>query len=237
LEILEQVREIRKTTSKKDEETRRSELVAALSPHLLSGLAKAANELTLTAFGAQFITSVLLNGSGDKLEALQAVADAAGGDPNQEAAEGEVEIGQHISQGAAGGRMLRSLIQGGKYDKEQGKTVTADEQLLKFADMLYPVIKEHIMEWATGPSSFVVVGLLEASHFSESKELKSILKKNKKALEKAATEETAMQKAARESREATEGANDDKKKNKKNKAKKEDKAVGNAGSKILLSKL
>ncbi|KAJ4158979.1 Pumilio y domain member 6 [Fusarium oxysporum] len=86
------------------------------------------------------------------------------------------------------------------------------------------------MDWATGPGSFVVVGLLEARDFSEVDALKKTLKKNKKILEKAATEETAEQKAAREAQEtAPKGAKKGKKKG--------DKPVGNAGSKLLLEKL
>jgi pumilio family protein 6 len=125
--------------------------------------------------------------------------------------------------------MLKSLIQGGKYDKATGKIIPVDPPL-EFSNILYPVIKDYVVDWATSPSSFVVVGLLEAGDFGEVDALKKVLKKNKKTLEKAATEETAEQKAAREAHEAAP------KGGKKGK-KKGDKPVGNAGSKLLLEKL
>lgn len=228
-EILEQVREIRKTTSKKDEDARRGELVVAVSPQLITAIAEASSELTVTAFGCQFVADVLLSGVGDKQAALEAIAQSAGGDPKQEPAEDDLQPQVHISRTSFGGRMLKSVIQGGKYDKASGKVIPMDPPL-EFSNILYPVIKDYVLDWATGPSSFVVLGLLEAGDFSDKDALKKTLKKNKKVLEKAATEETPEQKTAREAAdEAAKGG----KKNKK----KGDKPVGNMGSKLLLEKL
>ncbi|KAH8736929.1 armadillo-type protein [Ilyonectria robusta] len=230
VEILEEVREIRKATSKKDDDARRSELIAALSPQLIAAIEAMSSDLTTTAFGCQFVADVLLSGVGDKLKALEAIAQSASGDPSQEPAEDDLAPPHvHISRTPFGGRMLKSLIQGGKFDKATGKVIPIDPPL-EFANALYPVIQEFIMDWATGPSSFVVVGLLEAGDFSEAAALKKLLKKNKKALEKAATEETAEQKASREAHEAAP------KGGKKGK-KKIEKPVGNMGSKLLLEKL
>jgi pumilio family protein 6 len=229
IELLTQVHEIRKETSKKDEDIRRNELITAVSPQLISAIAEVSSELTSTAFGCQFVTDVLLSGVGDKQQALEAIAQSAGGDPNQEPAEDDLQPQVHISRTPHGGRMLKSLIQGGKYDKATGKIIPVDPPL-EFSNILYPVIKDYIVDWATSPSSFVVVGLLEAGDFGEVDALKKVLKKNKKTLEKAATEETAEQKAAREAHEAAP------KGGKKGK-KKGDKPVGNAGSKLLLEKL
>lgn len=122
--------------------------------------------------------------------------------------------------------MFKTLIAGGHFDKATRRIIPVDPPL-HFADILYPFIKDHIMAWATGPSSFVVLSLLEAEDFSSKGELKSTLKKNKKALEKAATEETPEQKAARE-------VSVEEKKKKKGK---KEPAVGNMGSKLLLEKL
>ncbi|SPJ82364.1 related to PUF6 Member of the PUF protein family [Fusarium torulosum] len=229
IELLTQVHEIRKETSKKDEDIRRNELITAVSPQLISAIAEVSSELTSTAFGCQFVTDVLLSGVGDKQQALEAIAQSAGGDPNQEPAEDDLQPQVHISRTPHGGRMLKSLIQGGKYDKATGKIIPVDPPL-EFSNILYPVIKDYVVDWATSPSSFVVVGLLEAGDFGEVDALKKVLKKNKKTLEKAATEETAEQKAAREAHEAAP------KGGKKGK-KKGDKPVGNAGSKLLLEKL
>ena len=128
--------------------------------------------------------------------------------------------------------MLKSLVQGGRFDKETGKVVPADPPL-NFSNILYPAIKEHIVSWATGSSSFVVVGLLEASDFEHADSLRKTLRKNKAALQKASQEMTAEQKAAREV------ASAEPKNGKGGKAKKDkgEKPIGNMGSKILLEKL
>ncbi|KOS20724.1 Pumilio-like protein domain family member 6 [Escovopsis weberi] len=229
LEILKEVHELRKTTSKKDDAVRRQELVAALSPSLVSAIASASSDLTLTAFGCQFVADVLLSGAGDKQSALEAVAQSTVGDPQQEPAEDDLSPRAHISSTPFGGRMLKSLIQGGRFDKASGKVIPV-EPALNFSNTLYPVIKDHVMAWATGPSSFVVVALTEASDFDNVGELKKTLKKNKKLLQKASTEPTAEQKAKQEA------ARESEKTGKKG-AKKAEPVVGNMGSKLLLEKL
>ncbi|KJZ72627.1 hypothetical protein HIM_07986 [Hirsutella minnesotensis 3608] len=232
LETLKEVQEIRKTTSKKDNDVRRKELIAAMAPQLLSTVAAAPGDLMSTAFGCQFIADVLLAEIPDKTKALEAVAQSAAGNPQEEQGESDAPATPHISQTPFGGRMLKSLIQGGRYDKAAGKVVQVQPPL-QFSNVLYPVIKDYVMDWATGPSSFVVVALMEASDFEETDALKKTLKKNKKLLEKAATEMTAEQKAAKEAREEKQAAE---KGDKKRKGKAEA-PVGNVGSKLLLEKL
>ena len=80
------------------------------------------------------------------------------------------------------------------------------------------------MQWATGPGSFVVVGLIESGAFDGADALKKTLKKNKKLLEKAATEATPEQQKQTKEAEGQKGG----KKGKK------EKPIGNVGSKILL---
>lgn len=220
---LQEVHEIRKTTSKKDNDVRRNELLAAVSPDLLKVVAEAPKELASTSFGCQFMAAVLLSCVGDKEKALNAVAQVAEGNPNEESnAEDTAHSKVHISVTPFGSRMLKSLIQGGRYDKAAGKVIPADPPL-NFSNILYPVIKDHVVEWATGPGSFVIVGLIESNDFSNKEGLKKTLKKNKKLLEKAATEMTAEQKEQEDK-----GGN---------KGKKTEKPVGNVGSKILLEAL
>lgn len=236
-ELLTEVHDIRKTTSKKDEDARRSELMTTLIPHLLEAIATAPLNLMSTAFGCQFIADVLLSNAGDKAAALEAVAQAAKGNPSEEVPEDELQPTQiHVSKTPFGGRMLKSMIQGGRFDKAAGKIVPV-EPALGFANILYPVISDYIVDWSTGPSSFVVVALLEASDFDSSDAVRKTLKKNKKLLEKAAKEQTPEQKAAQEARE--QAAAEDKAAGKKKAAnkKKAEPAVGNSGSKLLLEKL
>ncbi|KAI0141347.1 armadillo-type protein [Pestalotiopsis sp. NC0098] len=249
LQVLEEIHEIRKTTSKKDADIRRKELIAAMSPTLLAGIEAVAFDLTSTSFGCQLVSDVLLDGAGDKSGALQAIASTAEGDPSvgsdgnlpdadaEAAPEGEEQapVGLHISKTAHGGRLFKTLIAGGHFDKATRKIIPVDPPL-HFADILYPIIKDHIVSWATGPSSFVPVSLLEADDFSSKDELKKTLKKEKKTLEKAATEETEDQKAAREAAEAS-GDSDKAAKKSKKAAPKKERSVGNAGAKILLEKL
>ncbi|KAI0966945.1 armadillo-type protein [Xylaria arbuscula] len=243
LQLLEQVWELRQTTSKKDPVVRRKELVAALSPSLLAAIASSPQDLIATSFGCQLVTEALLSYVGDKSKALKAVASTAGGDPDAVPEGGDEEneattpfpSPSHISKFPHGGRMFKTLISGGRFDKSTRKVIPCDPPL-KFADILYPVIKEHIMSWATGPSSFVVLNLLETDDFSHKSELRKTLKKHKKQLEKAATEETPEQKAAREAAETNSETDKAAKKGKKAGPKK-DKPVGNMGSKLLLEKL
>ncbi|PHH79561.1 hypothetical protein CDD80_4441 [Ophiocordyceps camponoti-rufipedis] len=225
LETLREVHTIRESTSKKDNDVRRKELATALAPHLLTTIETAAEQLSSTAFGCQFITDVLLSEVDGKEKALEAVAQcAAGGKTESE----ETEEQPHISQTPFGGRMLKSLIQGGRFDKAAGKVVPVQPPL-GFAKMLYPIIEEDVMKWATGPSSFVVVALLEAGDFDKAKALKTLLKKNRPQLEKAATEMTAEQKARDKASSDNKGGKTGKKKG--------EETVGNTGSRLLLKKL
>ncbi|KAF4632415.1 hypothetical protein G7Y89_g5718 [Cudoniella acicularis] len=150
LEILAEVDNIRQTTSKKDPEIRRAELAKALSPYLLKSIEAASADLVSTSFGCQFITEVMFGAEGDKTAALRAVAETVGGDPTwvtpkiDEGAESEPAV-SHISNNPFGGRMLKSLVAGGRFDFAT-KTVVPVEPALVFADILYPYIQDHIVE-------------------------------------------------------------------------------------------
>ncbi|KAL2269878.1 hypothetical protein VTJ83DRAFT_2062 [Remersonia thermophila] len=237
LELLSEIHEIRKKTSKKDAEVRRKELVAAISPPLLEAVATSPNELVASSFGCQFVADVLLSATGDKKAALEAVASTAAGNPTPQQSEDADPLyppPPHISLTPHGGKLFKTLIAGGRFDKSAGCVKRVDPPL-NFADILYPVIKEHIVQWATGPSSFTVLGFLEAPDFSSKKELLKTLKSNKKALEAAAQGDVANN-AAKE-----DGKKEKKEKRKKSatedeKGKKTGKG-GNMGAKLLLEKL
>ncbi|KAH6719045.1 armadillo-type protein [Leptodontidium sp. MPI-SDFR-AT-0119] len=237
LEILAEVDKVRVTTSKKDPEIRRSELAKALSPTLLKAIAAAASDLVSTSFGSQFVTEVLFAAEGDKTAALNAVAETAAGDPTYIqplAAEGEdqTEVTSHLASTPHGGKMLKALIAGGRFDPKT-KAVVPVEPALNFADILYPNIKDFIIEWATGSSSFTVLALLESPYFSHKDEVLQILKDGKKKLQKAAEEETAEQKSRREAAAVEKDTKDVKGKTKKSKLVKE-RDMGNKGSALLL---
>lgn len=242
LEILLEIETVRTTTSKKDAEIRRSELKRALSPYLLKAIATSAADLVSTSFGCQFVTEVLFGAEGDKSEALAAIAETASGDPSfvapavaaeDDADDNAASTLSHIASTPFGGKMLKSLIAGGHYDIKT-KTVIRVDPPLNFADLLYPHIKEYILEWATGSSSFVVLALLEVP-FSSKDEVLEILKKNEKKLKKAATEETLEQKTKRENAAVKEDVKSTKKAKKAKVVKVRE--VGNKGSALLLQKL
>lgn len=225
---LDKVFEIRKSTSKKNAQVRQGENIASLSPPVLSTVAAHAATLAQSNFGSTLIREVLLNGVGDKDAALAAMADLAAGDPNEES---------HIANSPAGSRMLKALVPGGPYDPV-AKKVTPIEPALNFHDLLYDRIKDHVLDWATGMGSLVIVALMEADGFTKKDELKKTLKKEKKRLSQAATEETSVQRAMRERQVEEEAAAEAEgtKKGRKPKPKKEA-VVGNRGAQILLEML
>ncbi|KAF2761637.1 ARM repeat-containing protein [Pseudovirgaria hyperparasitica] len=227
-DMLAEVQEIRSKTSKKDPEIRRKELVGYLSPAVINTLQHRAVDLSATSYGFQFITEALMAIPSPAAEALAGIAALAEGDPKAE---------NHISQSAAGGRMLKTLVGDGRFNPET-KALVPLESPLGFADLLYARIKDHIVDWATGPGSWVVVAMLENANFSHKSELEKTLRKNKKHLDTAASSETAEQKARREEKEKiAQGDKGAAKGQKKKKLVQAEVKVGNAGSKALLEKM
>jgi pumilio family protein 6 len=171
-QILQEVFNIRKETSKKEPSLRLQELIKVASPVLLEFIAACAESLMETSFGCQFLLEVLFGAEGDKDAALSAVAVAA-------KSKAETQDSPFL------GRMLKSLVQGGRFNSAEGKIEKVDPPL-GFHTLLYDNIKDDIMTWATGPQTFVVVALAESDDFEKKDELLKVLKKNKKALEKVA---------------------------------------------------
>ncbi|KAL1878673.1 Pumilio y domain member 6 [Diaporthe australafricana] len=232
LDMLKEVHEIRQSTSKKDAEVRRKELVSAMSPALLEAITTSAKDLVSTSFGSQFVADVLLGAVGDKTPALQAVAEAAAGNPS--ASEDTEEIYSsaytHPAQTAWAERMYKTLIQGGRFDKAT-KSIKLVEPPLDFANILYPVIKDHIVAWSTGRSAFVIVALLESESFSQKEKIRKALKKHRAELERAATTPVIKPDAGNDAEKQGAG------KQKKGRQGKKPPAAGNSGSRILLEKL
>jgi pumilio family protein 6 len=218
-ERLAEVYAIRQTTSKKDPNTRTHEVAKNIEPQLLSAITERAEEFASFAFGLQFIGEVLVGAPevepAKRAEALAEVARLSQSilDSSLPSSTGDNKASSH------GKNMLKTLVQGGKFDPATKKVVPV-EPALGFADLLWKEIKGNVVQWATGQGAFVVVALTEAEGFSKKEELLRVLKKEKKALEAAAG-------PAR-----VEGA-------KKTKGKKDAKPEerGNAGSRILLEKL
>ncbi|KAI9368024.1 armadillo-type protein [Aspergillus egyptiacus] len=173
--VLSEIREIRKETSKKDPAVRRQELVKAASPTLLDLITARADSLMETSFGCQFIAEVLFDADDSdnkKEEALSAVAVAAKSRPD-------------TKEAPFVGRMLKSLVQGGRFNPSE-KKIEKVEPALNFHGLFYEQVKDEIMAWATGSNVYVVVALTESDDFEKKAELLKALKKGKKALETAA---------------------------------------------------
>ncbi|OJD37758.1 pumilio domain-containing protein [Diplodia corticola] len=222
LALLDEVHSIRSTTSKKDSEIRRKEVVKAYSATMLNVIAADPSALAQSSFGCQFITEALLGASADdKAAAVEAVAALAAGDPNAE---------DHLAQTPHAGRMFKTLATGGHFDPKT-KTTTLADPPLGFGDALYDQTKDHLVEWATGAGSFVVVALVEAEGFGKKEKVLKALKKEKAKLEKAANGDDKK----KEKKEEKKKKGEDKKDKKKEASAK--KPSGNPGSRILLEKL
>jgi len=206
--LMEEVFEVRKTSSKKAPELRRRGLIDYLSKPLLELISERTENLVQTTTGCQFISEALLECSGDKEAAKSAVAALAAGDPTAES---------HIANQAAAGRMLKTLVLGGSFDPAT-KSVKLAEPQLGFAATLWPIIKDDVLAWACSNSSFVVVALTESEDVSADvkKEVMAALKKGKKQLQAAG------------------GSKPEKTKGKK---KVDEGPKGNAGARMLLEKL
>lgn len=105
-ELLKEIREVRKETSKKDPTARRQELVKAASQTLLDFITASADALLQTSFGCQFLAEVLFDSDGDKNGALSAVAVAA-------KSKADVKDSPFV------GRLLKSLVQGGRFNSAE----------------------------------------------------------------------------------------------------------------------
>lgn len=222
-ERLAELYAIRQTTSKKDSSIRLHELAKNIESQLLTAVTARAADLASFAFGLQFMGEVLV-GAPDvepakRKEALTEVARLSQSilDSALPASAGDNKASSH------GKNMLKTLVQGGKFDPASKKVIPV-EPALGFADLLWNEIKDNVTDWATGQGSFVIVALTETDDFEKKKDVLKALKKDKKQLEAAANPT---------------GGQDGDAKNKKQK--KGDKAQatsrGNAGARILLEKL
>ncbi|EEP78568.1 conserved hypothetical protein [Uncinocarpus reesii 1704] len=167
-EILSEVRQARSETSKKDPVVRRNELIKAASPIMLQFISSAAEALMETDFGCRCITEVLFNATGEKGPALAAVAATVTAKPER-------------MEAPFVGRMLKHLVQGGRYNPNR-RTVEKLQTPLGFDVLLYECIKHDILSWLVGPNPFVLVAMAENCAFGKRDELLKTLKEHKQTL-------------------------------------------------------
>ena len=174
IKLLNEVHVLRSTTSKKDPETRRKEIVKAMSPFLLPFIAAKAEDLVQATLGPQFITEVLLGAEGDKEPALTALADLTHGSP---------EIQEALELPSVN-RMFKTLVSGGHYNPRTKSIDLADPPLM-FGNILYPRIAREVVNWAVGSNAFVIVSMLEALQFHHKAALETTLRENRASLQQA----------------------------------------------------
>ena len=134
--ILNEIHAIRTLTSKKDPNLRRKELLASLSPSLLAYITVGAQDLVASSFGCQFMTDILLNSVGDRTAALESIAGLAPG-----------HIGMKSGLHAPFvGRMLKSLVQGGRFNQKTRHLELSDPPL-GFNNLLYSQIRTQFLDW------------------------------------------------------------------------------------------
>jgi pumilio homology domain family member 6 len=213
---LNEIYAIRERTSKKNPSTRLQELAKAIEPQLLSAVTARVADFAAFSFGLQFMGEVLVGapevGTEKRREALTEIANNAS------------KIFDHSKSTTSakddpstfGKALLKTLVQGGKFDPKT-RSVLLVEPRLEFADMFWQQIQDDLMQWATGPGAFVIVGLAESEDFHSRDDLIRALKKSRKQLEAAAGPPP----------------NDGTKKGKKG----ADRRQGNPGSRLLLEKL
>lgn len=195
VEILREVHELRKTTSKKDPSTRRKEIIRVLSPALLATVATQSVALASTTEGCQFATEVLLGAEGDKIAALDATANLAAGDISAEA---------HVAQDASACRMLKTLVQGGHFNT-QTKEILQVQSPKDFCERLWPRMEQHLVQWATGPGVWVVIALMEQEWQGRSVMI-NLLRSNKPSLKKALKEAAAEKSTKGSNKAETDGS-------------------------------
>ena len=189
ISLLKDIHAIRFTTSKKDPEVRRKELVKALLPSLLPFISANAESLVSTSFGCQFVTDVLIGAQGAKEDALRAIASLAQGPAETQA----------LLESPAANRMLKALILGGHFNAKINAVDVVDPPL-GFNNIFYAAIHDRLLEWTTGSNAFVIVALLESNNFGEQAALKKLLRSHRaelvKAIEDTKTNESGSKRVA-----------------------------------------
>lgn len=187
--IIDEIRAIRSETSKKSPELRRKELIKAATPTLLDFISSSADRLVETSFGCQFLTEVILS-------AEEEDSDGTKRDSALSAIAATTKTNPDAIPTPHAGRMLKALVQGGRFDPSTKKVSKVDPPL-GFPVKIYQAIQgeEEIMKWTTSINPFVIVALVESDEEFEGKEqLLAALKKNKKVLQKLAAESESKEK-------------------------------------------
>ncbi|GME86604.1 unnamed protein product [[Candida] boidinii] len=174
-------------TSKKPQLQRRKELLGSFYKIFLNSFIENSKKILNENLGSQFIQEILLNNELElteelkelRLNALSVLIDSVKGD---------VSIENHLINKPFNTRLLRSIIQGGKWNNKEKKIEKLPEELglgsqfsVKFTNEVFEN-DETLKQWIESPASFVVVALVDS--FNENKKdsaSKDFLKKLSKS--------------------------------------------------------
>lgn len=179
--------EMSKETSKKEESQRRRELLNKFAPMLIKCISENCADILTENLGCQFVSEVLISDSFyEQLNEKETKIFAEVIDNIITIFKGDIAEEDHPIQRPFSTRLLKGLIQGGKWNNKEKKI----EPLQKveglgtdFAVRFYDEIidSSNIVEWANNPnSSFTLVAIFEA--LKGKKEGTQFMKDLKKAL-------------------------------------------------------
>ncbi|KAF1826208.1 ARM repeat-containing protein [Dissoconium aciculare CBS 342.82] len=223
--FLEEIFQIRETTSKKAAATRDQELCTNLAGPLLDLIAARADSLVRSKTACPAISEILFHCAGPSREAARdAVAQTAADDPTADG---------HVAKDPATSRLLKALVAGGPFEPA-AKKIRLVEPRLGFGAALWPVIQDDVLAWACGEASFVVLAFLESEDVSDKikTKIRDALRKNRKSVQAAADGARVEDDGAKVVGEETNGEKKRARKPKQGRWKN-----GNAGAKLLLERL
>lgn len=174
-------------TSKKEESQRRHELLNKFAPMILKCVSKNCSEILVENLGCQFVSEMLVNDdfyeqlSDKEAEVFKQVIDNI-----ITVFKGDISKEDHPIQRPFSTRLLKALIQGGKWNNKEKKIEPlqkvqglGSEFAVRFYDDI--IDSSNIVEWANNPnSSFTLVAIFEA--LKGKKEGAQFIKDLKKAL-------------------------------------------------------
>lgn len=167
LKDISRYQELSKETSKKPELDRRQQILKAFLPEMYNIFIENPYDVLNVHFGAQCIQELIFNNDYPELsenlrqQALEKVVDCARGDLTAE---------DHLMNQTYAARFYKSLIQGGKWNRETNQVdLVADIHLgfefaVKFSEEIFDMgnDQEKLAEWIkTKDASFVIVALLD----------------------------------------------------------------------------
>ncbi|RUS17606.1 armadillo-type protein, partial [Endogone sp. FLAS-F59071] len=183
--------EIRAKTSKKSPETRSKELLATISPHLITIVKEKAGVLMLDKLASQVVKEIMLHALGDKSEALNAILALVAENPEKD---------NHVVEDRFANRVLKALVHADNAKDADEKAYAARHEILtnivgspssaieplNAGPLLLDVIRPYVPRYATNWGSFVIVALAEEPQTRS--EVLEILRPHMKALEEAAAD-------------------------------------------------